>query len=347
MRFRNFGAVLSISAVMSSCSSAFADASAFYQPLTPPSASSVAPNTTAVPKQILRTGINLDSTDVSVNTVQLADTIKLTPVLERMRSLRAQVDGMQPSPERSEARLQLLECKEQAMQMITRTSLEADFVMAEMSAEQNLYSEILSKFTNDRDKLVARVNAGSFISNGVLWAVCESLAIPTHTRSVFAVSSGIVGIAAGLVPSVASMYTLKAVNGKKKMSEVEPNMLAKLFNYPTNPDIEYPRSIWLYLNQVPADSTSSKTRKEQMINRWVADSNIPNFTSGSSRAQLDVLTASVSQKKGLSISTLSARQVMLEQLSSEVMKVKRMLLELAMVVQGEKQLVATQTPTLH
>lgn len=48
------------------------------------------------------------------------------------------------------------------------------------------------------------------------------------------IPSGIVGIAAGIVPSVASMYTLKAVNGAKKTSEVEPNMLAKLFGYQTN-----------------------------------------------------------------------------------------------------------------
>jgi hypothetical protein len=130
------------------------------------------------------------------------------------------------------------------------------------------------------------------------------------------------------------------MNGKKKTSEVEPNMLAKLFNYPTTADIEYPASVWSYLNEVPADEPKAKTRKEQMIDRWVADSNIPGFTSRSSKEQLDVITASVAQKKGLTISTLGTRQVMLMQLSAEIMKMKRMLLELAMVVQGDKQFVA-------
>ncbi|MBS1955457.1 MAG: hypothetical protein JST89_14840 [Cyanobacteria bacterium SZAS-4] len=299
-------------------------------------------NTNAFPKQILRTGINLSSSSVSANSVQLAGNIHLTPVLERIQSLRQKIDSLAPSPERSEARLDMLESKEQAMQIIARTNFEIDFVMAEMKAEQNVYNEILSTFASDRDKTLAKVNAVSFISNGALWAVCEGLAIPTHTKGVYAVSSGITGILAGIIPSFASLYTLKAVNGKKKTSEVEPNMLAKLFNYPTSPEIEYPSSVWLYLNEVPPGSSSGKTRKDQMVDRWISDANIPNFTNRDSKAQLGVITASVAQKKGLSIATLNTRLVMIEQLSAEVMKMKRMLLELSMVVQGEKQLVATE-----
>lgn len=299
-------------------------------------------NTSAFPKQILKSGINLNSNSVSANSMQLATNIQLTPVLDRIQSLRQKIDSLAPSAERSDARLDLLESKEQAMQIISRTNLEIDFVLAEMTAEQNVYNEILSTFTSDRDKLLARVNAASFISNGALWAVCEGLTIPTHTKGVYAVSSGITGILAGIIPSFASLYTLKAVNGKKKTSEVEPNMLAKLFNYPTTPEIEYPASTWLYLNEVPASDPSGKTRKDQMVDRWISDSNIPGFTNRDSKTQLDVLTGSVAQKKGLSIATLNTRQVMLQQLSAEILKMKRLLLELSMVVQGEKQLVATQ-----
>lgn len=127
-------------------------------------------------------------------------------------------------------------------------------------------------------------------------------------------------------------------------------MLAKLFIYPTSAEIEYPKSVWLYLNEAPADGTSTKTRKDQMIDRWIADANIPGFTSRDSKT-LDAITGSVAQKKGLSIATLSTRQVMLQQLSAEVQKMKRMLLELAMVVQGDKQFVASAqlrtTPISH
>jgi len=297
-------------------------------------------NSNKFPRQILRTGINLSARSISPNSIQLAQDIQLTPVLEQIQALNGKISQLGASPERSEARLDLLEAKQQALQIINKTNLEIDFTMAEMSAEQNVYSEILSSFTGDRDKLLAKINAVSFISNGALWAIAEGFDIPTHTKAFYANPSGINGILAGVIPSFASLYTLKAMNGKKKTSEVEPNMLAKLFNYPTTADIEYPASVWSYLNEVPADEPKAKTRKEQMIDRWVADSNIPGFTSRSSKEQLDVITASVAQKKGLTISTLGTRQVMLMQLSAEIMKMKRMLLELAMVVQGDKQFVA-------
>lgn len=311
-------------------------------------ASSVAPkesaaNTQAFPKQILRTGINLNDNGISANTAQLAGDIHLTAILERIQTLRERIASLSPSPERNESRLDLLEAKEQATAIITKTNLEIDFVVTEMNAEQNLYNEILGSFAASRDKTLAMVNAASFGSNGVLWTVCEALAIPSYSNPKLSISSGITGILAGLVPSVASAYTLKAVNGKKKTSEVEPNMLAKLFNYPVNTDIEYPSSVWQFLNQVPAAESKTKTRRDQLVDRWVADSNIPGFTNRNSKEQLNVVTASVAQKKGLSIATLSTRNVMLQQLSAEVLKMKRMLLELAMVVQGEKQFVVMQS----
>jgi predicted GNAT family acetyltransferase len=298
-------------------------------------------NSQAFPTQILRTGVNITKVQVSPNSMQVADDVQLTPVLQRIQSLRARIESSGASPERSDARLDLMEAKQQAMLLLQRTNFEIDFAMAEIAAEQNIYNEILGRFTSDRDKLLARVNATSFITNGILWAVAEGLDIPTSRHPNFSTSSGTAGILAGVVPSIASMYTLKAVNGRKQTSEVEPNMLAKLFGYPVNQDIEYPVSVWRFLNQSPADEPKAATRRDQLVDRWVKDSNIPNFNNRDNKEQLDVLTASVAQKKGLSIATLSTRQVMLQQLSAEVLKMKRMLLELAMVVQGEKQLVAS------
>jgi hypothetical protein len=308
-------------------------------------------NTSEIPTQILKTGINLTAPGLSPNSQQLANTIELTPLLERSQQLRSRLSalGSAQTLESFAVRQELYEVSSQIALIIQKTDLEIDFAVAEMDAEHQVYQEILNTFTSNRDKAIARTNAISFISNGALWAVCEALAIPSYKFASFAVPSGIVGIPAGVVPSIASMYTFKQINGQKKTSEVEPNMLAKLFNYPTNPEIEYPRSVWQYLHQVPAGEPEGKKRLDQMIDRWIADSNIPGFTDRDSRHQLDVITASVSQRKGLSISTLTARSVMLQQLQAEVWKMKRMLLELAMAAQNEKQLIGNSNagPSKH
>ncbi|MBS2009813.1 MAG: hypothetical protein JST01_22355 [Cyanobacteria bacterium SZAS TMP-1] len=290
-------------------------------------------NTVAIPKQILRTGVSLTSPGISPNSTQLANNIGLTPLMERIQTLRGQISSGQQD---ASLRLELLETIQKADILLQRTDLDIDFTVAAIGAELQVYNEILSTYTSDRDKLVARVNAASFISNGVLWAACEAFSIPTYKYPGLSVHSGTLGIAAGIVPSLASMYTLKAVNGKKKTSEADPNMLAKIFNYPTTAETEYPNSVWQYLHEVPADDPRAKKRIDQLIDRWVADSNMPAFTDRSSRQQLNILTASVPERKGLSIATLTARQVMLQQTSAEVMKMKRLLLDLTMFLQGEK-----------
>lgn len=301
-------------------------------------------NTMAIPRQILKTGVSLTKAGLSPNSLQLANTIGLTPVLERIRALRLRLDTKSGSPtlENLSLRQDLWDAIQKASLLIQKTDLEIDFTLAEIDAEHQVYCEILATYTNDRDKALARTNAAGFISNGVLWAVTEALAIPAYKFPKYAIPSGIFGIPAGVVPSIASMWALKQVNGKKRTSEVEPNMLAKLFGYPTTSEIEYPQSVWNFINQVPADDSKGKKRLDQLVDRWITDSNMTAFTDRRSKKQLDVLTASAAQRNGLSINTLTARSVMLQQLSVEIMKMKRMLLELTMAVQGEKQLTAIE-----
>ncbi len=116
-------------------------------------------------------------------------------------------------------------------------------------------------------------------------------------------------------------------------------MLAKIFDRPINQDIDYPKSVWSFLNTVPASDGNSagQTRKEQLIARWISDKNIPSFTDKASSKEIDVITATSPQKKGLSIDNLNVRMVMLEQLQGELAKMKRLLMEIAMVITEEKE----------
>lgn len=307
-------------------------------------------NTQSEPKQILRTGIDLCEPGVSLNSVQLADTIGLSPIIHEIESLRPQVaaDAGNSEPERLSRRQGLFEAVQKAMLLIQKTNLEIDFAIAEIQAEEMVYTEILDSYYDDRDRAITKTNAMGFVSNGALWAICEGFTIPTYKQPRMAIPSGITGILAGLIPTAASLYAMKQVSGKKKRSEAEPNMLAKLFDYPTNIDIEYPSSVWKFLNQVPANEPHKKTRREQLIDGWVADANIHTFNDRQSKRQIDIITASVSHKDGLTIETLEVRSVMLQKLMGEIMKMKRMLLELNMAIQGEKQFVAyEQTGKKH
>ena len=295
-------------------------------------------NSNAFPRQVLKTGINLKSPTISANSQQLADLIKLTPLLAKIQDLRNYRITDDVSLENIANRQLFNDTVQKALVIVNQTNLEIDFTLAEIGAERNVYGEILNTFTADRDKMVARSNAMSFYTNGILWAAAEGFDIPTNKHPNLSIPSGTLGIIAGLVPSVFSLYAMHQYNGKKKTSEADPNMLAKLFGYKTNPSIEYPDSVWTFLNSKQVKINTKLTRKEILINRWVSDSNISSFTDKNSAKQLDAITASVAQKKGLTIATLTARQEMLNQLASEIFKMKRLLLELNMVISGEKEL---------
>ncbi|RTL39237.1 MAG: hypothetical protein EKK48_19510 [Candidatus Melainabacteria bacterium] len=304
------------------------------------SALAAAPNSQEFPTQILRTGVDLNSTTVSPNTRQLADILKLTPLIERNQQLRTKINptNFDPTLENVAMGQQLIACVSESTQIIQEANLAVDFTLAEIQAEQNIYNEILNTYVNDRDKATLRTNALSFISNGALWSVCEGLAIPTNTHPELTAPSGITGILAGIIPSIASIYALKQLSGKKQTSEKDPNMLAKIFDYPVTPEIDYPKCVWDFLNSTQVGEPSNKTRRTLLIERWVADKNIPEFTESTATKQLDVITASVPRKKALNIATLNTRISMLQQLGAELLKMKRMLLELSMVIRGEKQM---------
>ncbi|MGD9684265.1 MAG: hypothetical protein AB7W16_24125 [Candidatus Obscuribacterales bacterium] len=311
---------------------------AFGRSIKPGSRVDPSANTSRVPGQILRTGINLSSHGLSSNSRQLADIIELSPLLEKLESLRAELSKAQPRTLDAIAiKQELLEGRQDAMLLLGKTSLEIDFTLAEIEAELQVYDEILSSYKDERDRTTARTEATGLISNGILWAVAEALTIPGFANARFSIPSGIIGIPAGVVPSIASLWTLRQMRGKRRTSERAPNMLSRIFGYPITEDVDYPETVWKFFNSAPPDAPG-KTRFDVLIERWIADANMPAFSDRSSRAQLDVLTASVARKNGMCIDTLTARQVMLRQLAAEIMKMKRMLLELTMVVRGDKEL---------
>ena len=296
-------------------------------------------NSVSVPTQILKTGINLNSSAVSPNSDQVSDLIGLTPVLAKLQSLRghvSQIRGAEPSLANLTLRQDYSEAQLQARQSIEQANLEVDFVLAEINAERNLYSEILSTLIAKRDRAVAHSNAASFYTNGALWAIGEAFDIPTYRVPRYSIPSGTISILAGIVPSLFSLYAMHQYNGKKLTSEAEPNMLAKLFDYQINNEVDYPASVLAFLNAVPPDGLSKKSRKDQLIDRWLTDQNIASFTDRKNKLVLDSLTGAVSHEKALTIDSLTARQDMLQQLAGEVMKMKRMLLELSLAAKGDK-----------
>lgn len=114
-------------------------------------------------------------------------------------------------------------------------------------------------------------------------------------------------------------------------------MLSKVFNYPVTPELEYPDSVWTWLNsQAPVGP--KETRLEFLVNWWQKDGNIRYFSAKPTHHQLDLLTATVQDE--LTIQLISDRLSMLRTVDAMIVGMNRPLLELMMVVRGTKVMVS-------
>lgn len=300
----------------------------------------VAPNTVKVPAPLLESEVSLTERGLSPEAVALADQLKMAPLIEQIEGERRRLSdlGRVQTLESISARQNLIEDRQEALTIIEEARLDIDYALAEIHDEESLYHELLDSYTARRDKQVAVTNEVSFVSNGALWAIGEAFDIPTWKRPKYSIPSGTVSILAGVVPSLASMWAMHIYPGGHYSQEQYPNMLSKIFNYPVTPRIDYPSTVWDYLNAPPSGVKTSKSRIQLLINRWISDKNIPSFTDATSRAQLDIITASKTHGRHMTIDLMAARLTMLNQLSAEILKMNRPLLELMMAVRGEKGL---------
>lgn len=283
----------------------------------------------------IKSGTDINSDELSGEALQLAKQLNLLDKLQRLEHLRQESSAAE-NKLAEDQRLALIELKEEITEILEETRMEIEYVRAALAGEIAVQSELARAYAQRRDDRVFKNNLWSFRTNGVLWTLTEALSIPTYSHPRYCVTSGTIGILAGLVPSAFSLVAAWDSKRGSFIREKWPNMLAKIFGYPVDASIDYPQSVWNFLNSVPPRLNYGKTRAEILVDQWLEDKNIRILTSRDNRAQTDLLTGSVKQK--LTIDLLTDRVNMMSQLDAVVALMNRPLLEVMLVVRGRKHL---------
>jgi len=274
------------------------------------------------------------SDEFSSDGVQMAKMLgiydQLRRVVELTEKKQNSPDGL-PLAEREELR----DAKFDVLGKVEETRLQIDFVVAEIDEEQVILEEALRVFSEDRDNRVNRANQMAFRTNGALWAIAEGFTIPTCRVSNYAIPSGIVGIIAGVVPSLFSGYATRASAGGRYERKIYPNMLTKLYDLPTIPRVEFPDVVWQFLNTCPCGDT--RTRKEIMQHHWRNDNNLHVFQDGVNSKKVMALTGN--QPYVADMTLISDKLLMMGQVRSVIFQMSRPLLEICMVLRGKKHFV--------
>ncbi len=283
----------------------------------------------------------ISSSLLSAEAQQLAKQLNIETRLRRLEQLQQAVGATTAataSPSANgvsiEQRLELLELKQELTEILEQTRMEIDYARSALFLEEAIQTELVRAYSSERDTHVLESNLWSFRTNGVLWTLAEALSIPTYSHPRYSVSSGTLGILAGLVPTAFSIVAARESKGGKFERPGFPNMLAKIFDYKVGPMVDYPPSVWTFLHSSPPH-LAEKSRIDILVEEWLEDKNIKIFTSRTNKSQLDRLTGNATQN--LSVDLLADRVAMLTQLDALIALMNRPVLELMLAVRGSKR----------
>jgi hypothetical protein len=295
-----------------------------------------AKKSTYVPIPIFIEPTDPNTPTVSGDAIQVAEILGLTDKLKLIDRTHRQTGSSDGQRLSTEARLDLTDARLDTLETIEQAELEIDYVTAEIEEELAGMQELLQVYSSARNDRIDRLNAYGFRVNGVMWAVAEAFDIPTYKTPKYSIPSGAIGILAGLVPSAFSLYALRAPDSRY-VRKSYPNMLSKIFDYPTIPRIEYPSYVWTYLNSKPP-AECTKTRRQILLQYWGHDQNITSLKGVGKSKTPDLDTLTGANQTSVTIKMLSDRLTMLRETKAVVMQMSRSLLELSMVTRGVKHL---------
>lgn len=273
------------------------------------------------------------SAEMSADAEQLADLLGISGKLRRLLELKQGGESDQVNLQGLNRHEEICDLKFDILETVEETRLQIDFVQAEIDEEMGILEEAMRIYRDNRDETVNRANKLAFRTNGVLWSVAEALTIPTFKYPRLALPSGTVGIIAGIVPSIFSEYATFASSGSRYARSSYPNILTGIYDLPIIPRITFPDIVWRYLNAHP--SGDSRSRKEVLRERWLANANIHVFKDGISPRKIKLLTGNEPYTSDLDL--ISDKLIMLNQVKVVVLQMSRPLLEICMAVRGKKR----------
>lgn len=272
----------------------------------------------------------LPSGSLSSDASAMIKLLDLQPLIDRLASSKVRVNGVSQSDELAylTARQDLLESREELSRKILKTNLEVDYVLSAIDGEQNHYLERIEELMARRDKAVWYTTIFSQWSNGILWSASSAFTCASVKYPRLSYDDGILGILAGAIPTILSLYAMHQSHGGKIASQVNPNMLAPVFDRSSRAEAFFPSTVLAYLNDVPPGRGDSKSRRLALRERWQQKGYFDKPGGSDYDRMVGILTATEARKKALTISVFQNRQHMLEDLRTEVFQMKRVLVEL-------------------
>ncbi len=262
--------------------------------------------------------------DLSKSAIDLAVSLGIDDELRRLEALSQE-------PAASRDRLEMLVLKQALSEQIMSQGFEVRSVISKIDTEIADSDDLQALLEERRDRAVRLNSIANFVSGGVTGILGSSFNLGGIDKRV----DDSIDLSDGVVQSGLALLALKQQRGEKRIASGLPNMLSRVLG--SKPAVEYPETVWNFLNAVPNAGSETRTRRQIMMEHWrrlgLIDRNRRDKTAEDER--LKTIVGTKPQSK-VSIDLLDARSAMLHDLRAMVSEMDNYLLELTLFLKTIK-----------
>jgi hypothetical protein len=277
----------------------------------------LAAQTTQADDSAPQQGLNL-----SPGAREVAVVIGVEPLLDRLAKAPGRTDGMMS--------LEALSLGQEITEAVVRASLEIDGVMAEIDNEIATLAAVRAKLEARRDRILLINNIASLVSGGVAGIAGTALQFSESTQT----TGNTIGVTGSAVSTFLSFLGLRQQRGGQLALPSTTNMLAKPLGRAPGRHSDYPEEIWQYLSNVPPESQTGDTRRDELVKKWVATGLIETSSSPKAGQRIGSLTNTNEKPAKATIDLLNDRAAMLNDVRAKISIMKRDLSKLMLAIKA-------------
>jgi len=246
-----------------------------------------------------------DKGPISIGAVKVAKDMQMLDLVAELNELKKEHAYV---PGRRVHSLEVISVRQDLDENILSAFLATRRVISELDRQVAGYDAVARVLEEKRDQAIRNNTILNFTSGGAL-AMTQG-GISVGTRMKYQNAGNELGAIAGALSAVIGAYALKLQGGGKRDSERDPNMLAPIFGLIPNEPNKYPPLVWNYLNDY--EPGQKKSRREQLIDRWIKLNYIEPLDKPSSKKHLQELAGTIPLHKVVNIDLLRDRIPMLQ-----------------------------------
>jgi hypothetical protein len=252
-----------------------------------------------------------DNGPISIGAVKVAKDLQILDQITELNQMKR--DGIYVPGQKVHA-LEVISKRQDLSENLFAAVLANRRVIAELDREISGYTAVAHVLEEMRDQSIRNNNVLNFTTAGALTSTQGGLSIGTKTP--FQNTGNMLAAVAGGVAILISGYAIKLQKGASRSAERDPNMLAPVFGLVPPAPNKYPPAVWKYLND--CEPGQKKTRREQLIERWITLHYIEPLDKKSSHHHLEQLAGTIDLQKEVNIDMLRDRIPMLDDLRAAV-----------------------------